>query len=80
MFRPTDVCAPLAAVGSTQNYVRLAVTGADYPAVVPTDDLPATTAASLRPEDKVVRGTYVTGLSEADVKALDIFEGDVRAL
>lgn len=53
------------------------MTGADYPAVVPVQDLPPNMAAKLSPTDKVVRGTYVTGLSDADVEALDVFEGDV---
>ena len=32
----------------------------------------------LKEEEASVRGTYVSGLSQADVRALDIFEGDVR--
>jgi hypothetical protein len=31
----------------------------------------------LSPEEKAVRGSLVTGLSEAEVKLLDIYEGDV---
>ena len=32
----------------------------------------------LSPEEKSVRGSLVTGLSESDVMLLDIYEGDVR--
>lgn len=31
----------------------------------------------LNSEEKSVRGSLVTGLSDADVRLLDIFEGDV---
>lgn len=44
------------------NYRRHRVKGADYPAIVPH-------------EGSTVRGTYVTGLTDADVWRLDIFEG-----
>ncbi|KAK5166429.1 uncharacterized protein LTR77_007972 [Saxophila tyrrhenica] len=44
------------------DYRRHRVEGADYPAILPTS------GAS-------VRGTYVTGLTEADMWRLDIFEG-----
>lgn len=37
---------------------------ADYPAILPTQD------------ESTVRGTYVTGLTDADLWRLDIFEGD----
>ena len=32
----------------------------------------------LSPEEKSVRGSLVTGLSESEVRLLDIYEGDVR--
>ena len=32
----------------------------------------------LAAEDRSVRGTLVTGLNDADVALLDVFEGDVR--
>ena len=44
------------------NHRRQRVKGADYPAIVPH-------------EGASVRGTYVTGLTDADVWRLDIFEG-----
>ncbi|PSK36702.1 AIG2-like protein [Elsinoe australis] len=44
---------------------RHRVRGADYPAIVPES---ATDAS--------VRGTFATGLTDADVRRLDIFEGD----
>ncbi|KAF4555173.1 Hypothetical protein D9617_3g022450 [Elsinoe fawcettii] len=43
---------------------RHRVKGADYPAVIP---------ASI---SSTVRGTFATGLTDADVRRLDIFEGD----
>ncbi|GAB7342789.1 hypothetical protein MBLNU457_g0925t2 [Dothideomycetes sp. NU457] len=45
------------------NHRRHRVRGADYPAILAT---PSST----------VRGTYVTGLTDADIYRLDIFEGD----
>jgi hypothetical protein len=33
--------------------------------------------SELKEEESSVRGTYVCGLTPADVRALDIFEGDV---
>ena len=44
------------------NHQRHRVRGADYPAIVPR-------------EGSTVRGTYVTGLTDADIWRLDIFEG-----
>lgn len=46
-----------------QNYRRHKVKHADYPAIVPY-------------ESSSVRGTFVTGLLDEDVRRLDIFEGD----
>ena len=45
------------------NHRRHRVKSADYPAIVPK-------------EGASVRGTYVTGLTDADIWRLDIFEGD----
>lgn len=42
---------------------RHRVSNADYPAILPH-------------ENSTVRGTYVTGLTDADIWRLDIFEGD----
>jgi hypothetical protein len=33
----------------------------------------------LEPEERYVRGSVVVGLSDKDMKALDIFEGNVSA-
>jgi gamma-glutamylcyclotransferase (GGCT)/AIG2-like uncharacterized protein YtfP len=44
------------------NFRRHRVKYADYPAILPT-------------EGSTVRGTYVTGLTDADIWRLDIFEG-----
>lgn len=44
-------------------YCRHKVKGADYPAIV-------------AEENQTVRGVFVTGLTEANMEKLDIFEGD----
>jgi hypothetical protein len=46
------------------NHRRHRVHNADYPAILP--NIP----------DSTVRGTFVTGLTDADIWRLDIFEGD----
>lgn len=46
-----------------QNYRRHRVRWADYPAIIPHDN-------------SQVRGSFVTGLTEGDIRRLDIFEGD----
>lgn len=53
---------------------------ADYPAVIPYSKSKSLFNRELSPEDKSVRGSLVTGLSESDVQLLDVFEGDVRPL
>jgi len=50
---------------------RHRVKNADYPAVLPHNDTSTSTSSS-----STVRGTYVTGLTDADLWRLDIFEGD----
>lgn len=34
----------------------------------------------LKPEERSVRGTLVTGLTKEDIALLDVFEGDVREI
>ena len=55
---------------------------ADYPAVLPykrSEDLFISNGRpELEPEARTVRGTFVKGLNENDVRLLDLFEGDVR--
>ncbi|KAF2272664.1 uncharacterized protein EI97DRAFT_436750 [Westerdykella ornata] len=48
-----------------QNHTRHRVRHADYPAVVPSDD-----------QGACVRGVLVSGLSDADIWRLDVFEGE----
>jgi hypothetical protein len=37
-------------------------------------------AGELSPEEKSVRGTFVTGLDDEDIECLDEFEGNVSTL
>lgn len=46
-------------------YIRHRVEGCDYPAIIASSEKSAS-----------VRGTYVQGLTDADIWRLDIFEGD----
>ncbi|CAO3669024.1 unnamed protein product [Rhizopus microsporus] len=52
---------------SLKGYIRSSLKGEDYPAIVHTG----------KEQDKVT-GILCEGLSEQDVKALDIFEGEVN--
>jgi len=58
------------------DYTRHQIKHADYPAVIPYSKSKAMFDRELSPEEKSVRGSLVTGLSEADVRLLDFFEGD----
>jgi len=58
------------------DYTRHQIKRADYPAVVPYSQSSAMFDRELSPEEKSVRGSLVTGLSESEVRLLDIFEGD----
>lgn len=51
---------------------------ADYPAVLPYRRSRELYEHDLPPEGRVVRGTLVRDLEQADIELLDIFEGDVR--
>ena len=50
---------------------------ADYPALLPYEKSRQFFDRELSREERCVRGSYVTGLTEADMKKLDYFEGDV---
>lgn len=52
---------------------------ADYPALLPYSKSKAMFNRNLSPEEKSVRGSLVTGLSESEVRLLDIYEGDEYA-
>ncbi|KAF7970625.1 hypothetical protein HWV62_23559 [Athelia sp. TMB] len=58
------------------DYTRHQIKHADYPAVLPYSKSKALFNRELSPEEKSVRGSLVTGLSESDVRLLDVFEGD----
>jgi hypothetical protein len=55
------------------------VKNVDYPAICASSSSSTILGRGLSEEEACVRGTYVTGLSKADARALDVFEGDVSA-
>ncbi|GHJ85264.1 hypothetical protein NliqN6_1666 [Naganishia liquefaciens] len=57
-------------------YVRHCVKGADYPGILPVEASKRLLGRELSEEESSVRGTYVSGLTQTDVRALDVFEGD----
>ncbi|KAF8962793.1 hypothetical protein BDZ97DRAFT_1662492 [Flammula alnicola] len=57
------------------DYTRHKVKGEDYPGVVPFDRGIKLFTHTLSQEERSVRGTLVNGLTEKDIKFLDIFEG-----
>lgn len=61
----------------SQGYTRHHVKGVDYPAIVPAADGTDIIGRTLSKEEASVRGTIVNGLSAADIRFLDTFEGDV---
>lgn len=67
------------------NYTRRKIRGRDYPAIIPTSTPPPTakipapstlSTSTTHPPTPCVRGTFVTGLTSADLYRLDIFEAD----
>ncbi|KAK7696263.1 hypothetical protein QCA50_000916 [Cerrena zonata] len=59
------------------DHTRHKVKNADYPGVLPfSRSVTLFQGRELTPDEKSVRGTLVSGLSESDVALLDIFEGD----
>ncbi|KAF8806978.1 hypothetical protein BYT27DRAFT_7140509 [Phlegmacium glaucopus] len=57
-------------------YTRHKVKYADYPGIIPyTRGKALFKDRELDQEERSVRGTLVTGLTESDIRALDIFEG-----
>ncbi|KDQ15803.1 hypothetical protein BOTBODRAFT_76654, partial [Botryobasidium botryosum FD-172 SS1] len=57
-------------------YTRHHVKECDYPAIVPYEKSKALFPQDIAPDERCVRGVLVTGLSEEDIRLLDIFEGD----
>jgi len=55
------------------------VKGAVYPAIVPYSLSRFMFDRDLEPEERTVRGTLVSGLTEEEVRLLDVFEGDVSS-
>ncbi|KAH8100760.1 hypothetical protein BXZ70DRAFT_906950 [Cristinia sonorae] len=49
---------------------------ADYPAIVPTHNSQSIFQRPLTQDENSVRGILVTGLTDEDIRLLDIFEGD----
>ncbi|KAG1895386.1 uncharacterized protein F5891DRAFT_1059173 [Suillus fuscotomentosus] len=58
------------------DYTRHQLKNEDYPGILPYSQSRAMFDHDLNSEEKSVRGSLVTGLSDADVQLLDIFEGD----
>jgi len=58
------------------DHTRHHVKQADYPALLPYTKSMTMFNCKLSPEEKSVRGSLVTGLSESDMRLLDIYEGD----
>ncbi|OJA20134.1 hypothetical protein AZE42_09306 [Rhizopogon vesiculosus] len=58
------------------DYTRHQVKNEDYPGILPYSQSRAMFDRDLDLEEKSVRGSLVTGLSEEDVRLLDIFEGN----
>jgi len=52
--------------------------GCDYPAIVPYEKGKTLFDRQLTQDERSVRGTVVMGLTEEDIRLLDVFEGDVR--
>ncbi|KAG2131355.1 hypothetical protein DEU56DRAFT_814097 [Suillus clintonianus] len=58
------------------DYTRHQVKNEDYPGILPYSRSRAMFDHDLNPEERSVRGSLVTGLSEEDIRLLDIFEGN----
>ncbi|KAK4684179.1 hercynylcysteine S-oxide lyase, partial [Tremellales sp. Uapishka_1] len=57
------------------NYTRHCVKHEDYPAVISREQTEQLRSGPIAPEDCNTRGTLVKGLTFADVRALEVFEG-----
>ncbi|KAF9243516.1 hypothetical protein BU15DRAFT_86460 [Melanogaster broomeanus] len=58
------------------DYTRHQIRDADYPGIVPYSRSRAMFDHDLELEDRCVRGSLVIGLSDEDIRLLDIFEGN----
>ncbi|KAG1743432.1 hypothetical protein EDB19DRAFT_1698454 [Suillus lakei] len=58
------------------DYTRHQVKNEDYPGILPYSQSREMFDHDLNSEEKSVRGCLVTGLSEEDVRLLDVFEGN----
>ncbi|KAG1729660.1 uncharacterized protein EDB91DRAFT_1159188 [Suillus paluster] len=58
------------------DYTRHQVKDEDYPAILPYSQSRTMFDHDLDFEEKSVRGSLVTGLSEEDIRLLDVFEGN----
>lgn len=73
----SDSKQPLISLRPSQNYTRHHVKGVDYPAVVPARLGEQVMGRALTDDEASVRGCVVKGLTAADLRFLDTFEGDV---
>ncbi|KAF8581075.1 PLP-dependent transferase [Ramaria rubella] len=64
--------APAVLLDFTRHHVK----GCDYPAIVPYASSKDLFKQELTQDERSVRGTAVIGLTEEDIRLLDIFEGD----
>lgn len=59
-----------------KDFTRHQITGADYPAIVPYSLSRSLFDRDLEADERSVRGSLVSGLTNEDVRLLDDFEGD----
>jgi len=62
--------------GILLDHTRHQIKHADYPAVIPYSKSKGMFSRELSAEERSVRGSLIFGLSESDMRLLDIFEGD----
>ncbi|EAU85598.2 hypothetical protein CC1G_06311 [Coprinopsis cinerea okayama7 len=65
-------CCPAVLLGYTRHKVK----DQDYPGILPSSESEALVGRELSPSERTVRGTFVTGLTAADMILLDGFEDD----
>ncbi|KAI6042508.1 hypothetical protein EDC04DRAFT_2658480 [Pisolithus marmoratus] len=59
-----------------KDYTRHRIKGADYPAIVPYSLSRSLFDRDLEEDERCVRGSLISGLTDEDVRLLDVFEGD----
>ncbi|KAI6123517.1 hypothetical protein EDD16DRAFT_1826596 [Pisolithus croceorrhizus] len=59
-----------------KDFTRHQIKGADYPAIVPYSLSRSLFDHDLGEDQKSVRGSLISGLTDEDIRLLDVFEGD----